>query len=276
MGPENAVRVVRAQTVPAQGFTLVTDNRLYIHGDVNVRNDSSVISGTFATSQDIGGKVSFVADSLTIMSERFDERTHQAANASTTRAMHSFHRDPTAYEASAWTSTAIAPADRARAIPYSSSSSNMGGSANLCTAVINEIPFETRINASLLMGDVPPCNDTSDDIGNTSGGVNNFPRFVERWSGNTSVDLVINGSMVGLFRSERGNARFLAAETDNGTIRVKRSGNPYPDAGTKNICDYRPPNRKWTFDQVLLSGIDKLPPGTPRVVANDRLRWVRR
>ena len=83
--------------------------------------------------------------------------------------------------------------------------------------------------------------------------------------------------MVGLFRSERGNARFLSAETNSaGTVRQTRRSDPYPDAGTDNICDYRPPLRQWTFDDVLLTGIDKLPPGTPRVVATDRLRWVRR
>jgi hypothetical protein len=69
----------------------------------------------------------------------------------------------------------------------------------------------------------------------------------------------------------------LNAQTANtGTIRRTTSGLPWSDTADQNICDYRPPNRKWTFDQVLLTGIDRLPPGTPRVVANDRLRWVRR
>ena len=147
--------------------------------------------------------------------------------------------------------------------------------------IVRELADDTSLyqQASLLMGDVPACPNGGDAVGSPSGGVNNFPRFVERW---TDVPLVINGSMVGLFRAERGNARFLNAQTEaTGTIRRATSGSPYPDttvsAGVMvNICDYRPPIRRWTFDQVLLTGIDKLPPGTPRVVANDRLRWVRR
>jgi hypothetical protein len=46
--------------------------------------------------------------------------------------------------------------------------------------------------------------------------------------------------------------------------------------GSTNLCDYRPPVRQWTFDDTLLQSIGNLPPGTPRVVATDRLRWVRR
>jgi hypothetical protein len=30
------------------------------------------------------------------------------------------------------------------------------------------------------------------------------------------------------------------------------------------------------FDNTLLDDINNLPPGTPRVVATDRMRWVRR
>jgi hypothetical protein len=277
LGPENAVRVVRAQTVP-DGFTFVTDNRLYLHGDVNVRTNSAVLSGGFATSQDIGGRIAFIADSLTIQSERFADRTHQGDGGSAN--FTSFHKEPQGYAAEAWTAAAIT--NLARALPWSATASTQGGAADVCAPVDDELPFATRINASLLMGDVPACLNAGTDVGNASGGVNNFPRFVERWeSGSgrstTGIPLLINGSMVGLFRSERGNARFLSAETNSaGTVRQARSSSPYPDAGTNNICDYRPPLRQWTFDDVLLSGIDQLPPGTPRVVATDRLRWVRR
>ena len=275
LGPENAVRVVRAQTVP-DGFTFVTDNRLYLHGDVNVRTNSAVLSGGFATSQDIGGRIAFIADSLTIQSERFADRTHQGDGASAN--FTSFHKNPQDYGPQAWTASAFTSAQAVRALPWSATASTSGASANVCAPVQDQLPFSTRINASVLMGDVPACLNAGTDVGNASGGVNNFPRFVERWeSGSESIPLLINGSMVGLFRSERGNARFLAAATDSsGTVGQARSSSPYPDAGTNNICDYRPPLRQWTFDDVLLTGIDKLPPGTPRVVATDRLRWVRR
>jgi hypothetical protein len=279
LGPENAVRVVRAHTMPREGFTLVTDNRLYLHGDVNTRSNSSVVSGSFATSQDISGKIAFIADSLTIQSERFDDRRHQSDPGSQVPNFNSFFRAPETYAVAAFTGTTIAAAARLRALPYAQTPTN-GFAANVCTALRDDLPFETRINASLLMGDVPACKDTSDSLGNNSGGVNNFPRFVERWTrdeSGVSTPLLLNGSMVGLFRSERGNARFLAAGAPTGTqvqsIAQARSGSAY---NLGDVCDYRPPQRNWTFDNTLLESIDNLPPGTPRVVATDRLRWVRR
>jgi len=269
LGPENAVRIIRAQTLPTEGFTFVTDNRLYLHGDVNVRRDSTVVSGTFATSQDIGGKYAFIADSVTIQSEAFDDRRRQADPTATNSNFLGFHQAP-----GAWTGPLAWSAVTSPRPPFSAVAPITGSIANICQVVHNVSAFETRINASLLMGDVPACLNSSDTMGNASGGVNNFPRFVEQW---TNVPLVINGSMVGLFRAERGNARFLNAQTDNtGTVRRNTSGSPWSDTAAQNICDYRPPVRRWTFDQVLLTGIDRLPPGTPRVVANDRLRWVRR
>jgi hypothetical protein len=275
LGPENAVRVVRAQSLPSQGFTLVTDNRLYLHGDVNTRANSTVTSGGFQTSQDLSGKISFIADSLTIQSEVYSDRTRQsAAGAGTVRNFNSFFRRPTDYAAAAFTASTIP--DKARAVPYSATAetADVGEPPNICAVVQNAVPSETRINASLLMGDVPACKNAGDTMGNNSGGVNNFPRFVENW---TNVPLVLNGSMVGLFRAERGNSRFLNAQTNaGGTIRRARTGDPWSDMGSTNLCDYRPPVRQWTFDDTLLQSIGNLPPGTPRVVATDRLRWVRR
>jgi hypothetical protein len=32
----------------------------------------------------------------------------------------------------------------------------------------------------------------------------------------------------------------------------------------------------WSFDDALLGAVEALPPGTPRVVSTDRLRWIRR
>jgi Tfp pilus assembly protein PilX len=287
LGPENAVRLVRGQTLPSQGFTLVTDNRLYIHGDVNTRADSTVVSGTFQTSQDISGRMSFIADSLTIQSAAFNDRTHQSAAAGgALRHYNGFFRRPHAYAAAAWTGGA---ATGPRALPYSHFDGDNatatliplgpetvtpGEPPNICNVVATAVPTETRINASLLMGDVPACLNAGDTLGNNSGGVNNFPRFVENW---TDIPLVLNGSMVGLFRSERGNSRFLSAQTiASGVIRRARTGDPYSDMGSTNMCDYRPPIRRWTFDDTLLQSIANLPPGTPRVVATDRLRWVRR
>jgi hypothetical protein len=250
LGAENAVRIVRAQTVPAQGFTFVTDNRLYIHGDVNVVGSST----NATTRQDVPGKIAIMADSITLTSEKFDDRSRQNAR------FEGFHKRPGAYTDPTFSSTGI--------VPWSVASNN-GDAPNLCS-IGDTTALPTKVNSSLLMGDVPSCIDAGDENGNRSGGINNFPRFAESWAG---VANSINGSMVGLFRSERGNARFLFVGFSGSAFPAARSGSAY---GTDPGCYYTAPNRTWAFDSALLTSIDSLPPGTPRVVATDRLRWVRR
>lgn len=269
LGPENAVRAIRMQTLPTEGFTLVTDNRLYIQGDVNVHGGSSVTSGTFTTFQDIPGNVAFIADSVSILSERFDDIARQSNGA--TVHFDSFFRRPTAYLNATW-SGATSPK-----LPYDEAVITNGNAPNACTHMSSK-PYETYVNASLLMGDVPPCLGAGTKTGNSSGGVNNFPRFLEHWGIGGRIPLLINGSMVGLFRSERGNARFVNSMGGDGTgqnITAGRASEAFPDSGDAS-CIYSPPARNWTFDQKLLEGFENLPPGTPRVVANTRLRWVRR
>ena len=109
---------------------------------------------------------------------------------------------------------------------------------------------------------------TGDLNGNKSGGVNNFPRFAENWSG---VAQLIQGSMVSLFRSEQGNARFVGSGY-SGAFATARLDNVY----ATTACTYEAPDRKWGFDASLATDVTNLPPGTPRVVALDRIRWIRR
>ncbi len=73
--------------------------------------------------------------------------------------------------------------------------------------------------------------------GNYGGGLENFPRFVENWSGKT---LTYRGSLVSLFESARTTKRW--------------QWRAYYDA----------PNRDWEFD-VRFQDPTKLPPGTPAV-----------
>ena len=258
LGPENAVRILRATSLPSGGFTFVTDNRLYLHGDINVRGDSTIKTGNnFTTFQDISGSVSLMADSLTLQSSRFSDREFQGG------AFDHAPRLPTGYTNRTWSGSATGVA------PYSTPAPVGEAPTSMCTTT-NRAPFETYINASLLMGDVPPCINGGNAVGSPGGGVNNFPRFVENWG---TVPLTINGSIVGLFRSERGNARFQDSGYSGG-FSLLRSNSGYPNAlGT---CIYTPPDLKWSFDNTLLASSANLPPGTPRVVATDRLRWVRR
>jgi hypothetical protein len=74
---------------------------------------------------------------------------------------------------------------------------------------------------------------------NYGGGLENFPRFLENWGGET---LLYRGSLVSLFESEQANKRTWAA------------GPTY----------YSPPARDWRFD-LRFQDPSNLPPGTPLV-----------
>jgi len=99
--------------------------------------------------------------------------------------------------------------------------------------------FSTTVNAAILAGAV----DTTQD--HYSGGMENFPRFLEDWSRAT---FTYNGSMVKMFPS-------LYAT----------------NAWGKNYV-YKPPTRNWTYDRNFDSPT-KLPPLTPGFIKIGRSVW---
>jgi hypothetical protein len=104
--------------------------------------------------------------------------------------------------------------------------------------------YDTTINAALLAGIVQSAK-----IGVTkyySGGVENFPRFLEDWTGHT---LTYNGSMVVMFPSRYATKFWISPGTY-----------------------YNAPTRKWAFDVNFLNW-NKLPPGTPQVQKLVRGQW---
>jgi hypothetical protein len=112
---------------------------------------------------------------------------------------------------------------------------------------------ETTINAAILAGHWPtPCDwyddgcpsDGSDRFYHNwyGGGLENFPRFLERWrtsSGSGRVICRYKGALVSPFTSQR-------------------------TTGTWSGYYYIPPQREWTFDTDFRDP-GKLPPGTPNV-----------
>jgi hypothetical protein len=114
--------------------------------------------------------------------------------------------------------------------------------ANSSKSLNNRFATDTTVNAAFLAGIVPSGN------GYYSGGVENFPRFLEDWSSRT---FTYNGSMVVMFPSQVGNGTW------------KGTGGNY----------YNPPIRAWNFD-VNFSDPNKLPPITPRVSTAIRGQWV--
>jgi hypothetical protein len=107
-------------------------------------------------------------------------------------------------------------------------------------SIANRVAADTTVNAALLGGIVPSGG------GYYSGGVENFPRFLENWSGRT---LAYNGSMVVMFYSKTATAPW----------------------GSSDV--YSPPARQWTFDLNFMDAT-KLPPGTPEVRALIRGQWA--
>ena len=102
----------------------------------------------------------------------------------------------------------------------------------------------TTVNAALLGGIVETAS-----VGGTkyySGGVENFPRFLEDWNNKA---LTYNGSMVVMFTSQYANTFW-------------KSPGVY----------YNPPIRDWAFDVNFLDQT-KLPPGTPQVRKLYRGQW---
>ena len=103
---------------------------------------------------------------------------------------------------------------------------------------------DTTVNAAFLAGIVPTIS------GSYSGGAENFPRFLEDWSGNT---FTYNGSMVVMFESLYATGLWQGTGSGFGI--------------------YNPPDRNWAFDTNFKNPA-KLPPGTPSARVLVRAKWA--
>ncbi len=108
------------------------------------------------------------------------------------------------------------------------------------SALSDRVATNTTINAALLAGIVPTGG------GYYSGGLENFPRLLEDWTGKT---LTINGSFVALFESNKAKSAWGASD-----------------------FVYKPPQRKWSFDPRL-NTLAGLPPSTPELQTAFRRSW---
>ena len=95
----------------------------------------------------------------------------------------------------------------------------------------------TTVNAGIVSGNVPSAN------GYYSGGVENFPRFLENWSGKS---FTYYGSMIQLYQSKQAIGRW----------------------GANNVYDA--PNRAWYFDNGFVSDP---PPGLLAAFNYRKSRW---
>ncbi len=105
----------------------------------------------------------------------------------------------------------------------------------------NRIASNTQVNACYMTGNT----ETGAPGHNYNGGLENLPRFLEKWSGKT---FIWRGAAVDLWYSRQSNARW--------------SYGSY----------YTAPDRDWAFDPDLLD-MNNLPPGTPIVNVVQRMNW---
>lgn len=115
--------------------------------------------------------------------------------------------------------------------------------ANSSKSLSSRIGMETTVNAAFMTGIVPSS------LASDSGGVENFPRFLEDWTGHT---FTYNGSIICMYYSAIGTGLWKGI------------------GGTYDI--YNPPNRNWAWD-LNFQYRNKLPPGTPCLTVLVRSNW---
>jgi hypothetical protein len=112
---------------------------------------------------------------------------------------------------------------------------------NSSISLNNRIAGQTTVNAAFLTGVVETTS------GHYSGGMENFPRFLEIWTG---IPFTYNGSMIKMFPS-------LYAT----------------NAWNNNHNIYKPPVRHWAFDTNFRDPL-KLPPLTPGLLTVTSHQWA--
>jgi hypothetical protein len=115
--------------------------------------------------------------------------------------------------------------------------SNAWTDSESTTTESSRVASNTTINSAIMSGNVPTSG------GNYSGGAENFPRFLENWSGKT---LTYYGSMVELYASEQATGIW----------------------GSSNVYD--PPTRDWYYDNNFQI---HPPPGSIMVVDYIKGQW---
>jgi hypothetical protein len=113
--------------------------------------------------------------------------------------------------------------------------------SNSGSGLSSRVASPTTVNSAFLAGIV------ASNGSYYSGGVENFPRFLEDWS---SKMFTYNGSMVVMFPSQFATGFW---------------------GGNNNT--YSAPNRNWAFDLNFMDAT-KLPPGTPQVTVPVRAAWA--
>jgi hypothetical protein len=216
------VRLINGTTLPGRydsttasntrGFTVSSENGVYVKGNYNATSVSNVpATGNTLYSQympfdtPLHIPASIVADAVTILSNsKYDNSPSGAALASYT---------------DGWNDA------KSFLWPY-----DEGG----------RLANTTQIRFAMIAGDTIASKEATPNQGGISprmnGGVHNFKRFLERWTGQR---LDYAGSLINLYNSRNNNGAFKCCNTV-----------------------YDPPTRNWVFDSTFLDPT-RLPPGAP-------------
>ena len=207
-GSRTSVRIVNGSSVPnrkdatgsassADGFTLATNAPVYITGDLN---SPGIDQGQRLNSSGVATNVGTETDA-TIGSPKLGESPVSIAGDAINILSNAW-----------WNSTTKKP------VGDETSSNSTRPQAT-----------KTEIAAAFLTGNVESASN-----GEYSGGVENFPRFLETWGSATKIRY--RGSMVALYNSTIATGRWSSAK-------------------------YSAPGRQWGFSSMFRDG--RQPPGTP-------------
>jgi hypothetical protein len=213
-----AYKLTGGSYIPLPSLTLASNNPVYVQGDYNTNGtplSNTSTTGTSYNTTSHTNQFSYASLSGTLQSP---QTTSGVTNNN---------------YASSPPSTAIV-ADAITVL------SNNWSDANSSASLSSRNPTATTINSAFLSGQVPTVN------GNYSGGVENFPRFLENWSG--SIPFTYVGSIVELFKSNQAYKK-------------------WPGTGGNF---YNAPQRVWSFDVHFLGAP---PSGFNSSIKFQRYKW---
>ena len=197
------IRLQKGGVLPDNGLTIASQNPVYIQGDYNT-----------------GTTTSLPSSSVPANSTGNPSNTDSPTVAGYTRKASAVLGDAVMFLSNAW------------------------NDSNSSLSVSSRDASNTTYNTAIMAGFMPSnYTPTSGSQYGYSGGGNNFPRFLESWSGNSCT---YYGSMVELFQSAT-----FTGKWDTGNI-------------------YVPPVRRWNFDTNFST---KAPPGSLNVVVYSRGSW---
>lgn len=197
---EPAVRLKKGYVLPDGGLTIVSQNPVYIQGDYN--------TGGSAANQPLSNSRTGTWPSASWKVN--DPTSHDPTTVTNSSGLMTFVDPMTGNTAQYYWQPAAIVADAINVLSNNWNDANSGTSPTA---------KPTTVNAAFIAGNVSTTNS------NYSGGVENFPRFLENWS---NVRFSYMGSMILLYQSQQANQ-------------------PWGKSGV-----YSAPTRCWGYDKLFM------------------------